>query len=192
MPGLLTLSSSKVLIASRLLSDLPLPDSPLKPRDETDQIFKKQENKPQKDTLVLGGASHVIVGIVGKLEDVGREKSFLVGGITILCRVFEENGIRVAGNVFMGVYSDQGGRVYSSVDVVSEKTLSEAGDHDVVRDVWKGGEVGDILELLVVGGSPSVGRHCRDCRLPAGSQLSRRGSWLWYVGEAVNGGMARA
>ena len=107
LPGLLTLSSSRVLIASRLLSDLPLPDSPLKPGDETDQFFKKQENEPQKNALVLGGAPHVIVSIVGKLEDVGRERSLLLGGTTILCRVLEENGIRVTGDVFMGIDGDQ-------------------------------------------------------------------------------------
>ena len=192
LPGLLTLSSSKVLIASRLLSDLPLPDSPLELGDETDQVLKKQENKPQKNTLVLGGAPHVIVSIVGKLEDMGRERSFLLRGITILCRVFEENGIRVTGNVFMGVDGDQGGGAYCSVDVVGEKAFSEAGNYDVVRDVWEGGEVGDILELLMVGGGLPVNRHRRDCRLLAGLQLSRQGPWWWYVGEAVSGGMARA
>ena len=134
----------------------------------------------------------MIVGIVGKLEDVGRERSFLVGGTAILCRIFEENGIRVAGDVFMGIHGDQGGGVDCRVDIVSEKTLSEAGNYDVVRDIWKGGEVGDILELLMVGGGPPVHRHRRDCRPLAGSQLSRRGSWWWCVGEVVKGGMTRA
>jgi hypothetical protein len=70
----------------------------------------------------------VIVGIVGELENVGREEGLLLGGIAILCRVFEENRIRVAGDVFMGVYGDQGGRVNCGIYVVSEKTLSETGD----------------------------------------------------------------
>ena len=168
------------MIASRLLSDLPLPDSPLELEDETDQFFKMQENGPQKNALVLGGAPHVIVSIVGKLEDMGRKRSLLLGGTTILCRIFEENGIRVTGDVFMGINGDQGRGVYCSVDVVCEETFPEAGDYEVVRDVWKGGEVCDILELLMVGGSLPI-NHRRDCRLPAGLQLSRRGYWWWYV-----------
>ena len=192
LPGLLTLNSSRVLIASRLLSDLPLPDSPLEPGDETDQFAEKQENGPQKNALVLGGAPHVIVGIVGKLENVRRERGLLFGGVAILCRIFEENGIRVAGNVFMGIHGDQGGRIYCGVNFVSEETLPEAGDYGVVRDVWKGGEVGDILELLMVGGRLLIHRHRGDCRPLAGSQLSRRGPGWWYVGEAVNGEMTRA
>ena len=192
LPGLLTLSSSKVLIASRLFSDLPLPDSPLIPGDETNRFVKKQENGPQNDTLVLGGASHVIVGVVGELKNVGRERSLLVGGVSILCRIFEENGIRVAGNVFVRIHGDQGGRIYCGIDVVSEKTFSEAGDYGVVRNVWKGGEVGDTLELLMVGGRLPVHRHRGDRHLLACSQLSRRGPWWWYVGEAVNGTTTRA
>ena len=78
LPGLLTLSSSKVLIASRLFSDLPLPDSPLESGNETDRVVKKIKNGPQKNALVLGGAPHVTVGIVGKLEDVRREGGLLV------------------------------------------------------------------------------------------------------------------
>jgi len=137
--------------------------------------------------LVLGGTPHVVVGIVGKLKDVGRERSLLLGGVAILCGIFEENGIGVTGNVFVGVHGDEGRGVYCGVDVVSEKTLPEAGDYGVVRDVWKGGEVCDILELLMVGGRPPVRRHRRDYRLLAGSQLSRRGSWWRYVGEGWTG-----
>jgi len=92
----------------------------------------------------------------------------------------------------MGVYDDQSGGVDCGVDVVSEKAFSEAGDYGVVRGVWEGGEVGDILELLMVGGRLPVHRHRKNCHLLAGSQLGRRGPWWWYVGEAVNGEMTRA
>jgi hypothetical protein len=128
LPGLLTLSSSKVLMASRLFSDLPLPDSPLASGGETRSVGKKEESEPHNNALVLGGAPHVVVGIVRELEDMGRERGLLLGGVAILCGIFEENGIGVAGNVFVGVQGDQGGGVYRGVDVVSEKTLSEAGD----------------------------------------------------------------
>lgn len=136
----------------------------------------------------MGGASHVVVGIVGELENVGRKKGFLLRGIAILCRVLEENGIRVAGDVFMGVHGDQGGRVDCGIDVVSEKTLPEAGDQDVVRDLWEGGEVGDILELLMVGGALPICRHRGSCRPLAGLQLGKRGSWGRRVEEAEGGG----
>jgi len=128
----------------------------------------------------------MVVGVVGKLKDMGRERNLLVRGIAILCGIFEENGVCVAGDVFVGIQGDQGRRIQCGVDVVSEETLSEAGDYGVVRDVWKGGEVRDVLELLMVGGRLPVHRHGGDCRLLAGRQLSRRRSWWWCVGEVAN------
>jgi hypothetical protein len=78
--------------------------------------------------LVLGGAPLINFG---KLEDVGREERLVFGGIAIaLCGIFETNGIRVAGNILVGVYSDQGG-----IDVVRE------------------------IELLMVDGQPLVRRN---------------------------------
>lgn len=194
LPGLLTLSSSKVLIASRLFSDLPLPDSPLTFGDETRSIGGAKDT-PEENALVLGRAPHMVVSIVGELEDVRGEECLFFGGIAMLCGIFEENGIRVAGNVFMGVHGDQNGGANGGIDVVSEKTLSEAGDYDVVRNVWKGGEgceVGDILELLMIGGRLPVRGHPKDCRLLAGLQLSRWRSWSRNVGEAVTGKMTGA
>ena len=73
-----------------------------------DRLVEKEENEPQKNALVLSGAPHVVVGIVGELEDVGRERSLFFGGIAILCGIFEENGVRVTGDVFMGIHDDQG------------------------------------------------------------------------------------
>jgi hypothetical protein len=119
----------------------------------------------------------MVVSIVRKLEDVGRKRCLFLGGIAILCCIFEENGISVAGNVFVWVDCDQGGGINGGIDVVSEKTLPEAGNDDVVRDVGEGGEVGDILKLLVVGGRLPVYRHREDCRLLAGLQLSRQRPW---------------
>ena len=134
----------------------------------------------------------MIVGIVGELKDVRREGCLFFGGIAILCGIFEENGIRVAGNVFVGVEGNQNGGINGGIDVVSEKTFSEAGDYGVVRDLWKGSEVGDILELLMIGGRLPVRGHREGCRLLAGSQLSRQRSWWRYVGEAVTGKMTKA
>lgn len=116
-----------------------------------DRLVEKDENRPQKDALVLGSASHVIIGIIGELKDVGREGSLLVGGVAILRGILEENGVRVAGDVFVRIHGDKGGGIERGVYIVSEKTFSEARDYDVVRDVWQCGEVGDILELLMVG-----------------------------------------
>ena len=48
----------------------------------------------------------MVVGVVGELENVGREGNFFVGGIAILCGIFEENGVCVAGDVFVGVQCD--------------------------------------------------------------------------------------
>ena len=56
----------------------------------------KKENEPQENTLVLGGAPHVVVGIIGELEDVGREGSLLLGGVAILCGVLEDYEAHVA------------------------------------------------------------------------------------------------
>ena len=118
----------------------------------------------------------MVVSIVGELEDMGREEGLLLGGIAKLCGIFVENGIRVAWDIFMGVYDDQGGGINGGIYVVSEETFPEAGDNYVVRGVWKVGEVGDILELLMVGGLPAH-RHREEGRLLAGWQLSRRRSW---------------
>lgn len=122
-------------------------------------MLKNSDNTPQKNALVLSGTSHMVVSIVGELKDVRREGCLFFGGISILCGIFEENGIRVTGDVFMRVYGDQSGRINGGIDVVGEKTLSEAGDYGVVRDFWEGCEVGDILELLMVGGRLPVHRH---------------------------------
>jgi hypothetical protein len=43
----------------------------------------------------------------------------------------------------------------------------------------------------MVGGRLPIHRHRGDCRLLAGSQLSRRESWWRYVGEAVNEEMTK-
>ena len=56
----------------------------------------KKENEPQENTLVLGGAPHVVVGIIGELEDVGREGSLSLGGVAILCSVLEDYEAHVA------------------------------------------------------------------------------------------------
>lgn len=50
----------------------------------------------------------MVVGIIGELEDVGREESLLLGGVAILCGILEENGVCVAGDVFVRIYGDQG------------------------------------------------------------------------------------
>ena len=118
----------------------------------------------------------MVVSVVGELKDMGREGCFFFGGIAIFCGILEENRVRVAGNVFVGVHGNQNGGINGSIDVVSEKTFSEAGDYDVVRDVWKRGEVGDILELLMIGGRLPVHGHRKNYRLLAGRQLSRRRS----------------
>jgi hypothetical protein len=130
--------------------------------------MEDQGDTPQDDALVLGCAPHMVVSIVSELKDVGRERGFFFGGIAILCGILEEDRIRVAGDVFVGVHGNQDGRINGGIDVVSKKTFSEAGDYDVVRDVWEVGEVGDILELLVIGGRLPVYGHREDCRLLAG------------------------
>ena len=59
----------------------------------------KKENEPQEtqeNRLVLGGAQYVVAGIIGELEDVGREGSLLLGGVAILCGILEDNGAHVA------------------------------------------------------------------------------------------------
>lgn len=48
----------------------------------------------------------MVVSVVGELKDMGRERSLFFGGIAILGGIFEENGIRVTGDVFVGVHSD--------------------------------------------------------------------------------------
>jgi len=53
----------------------------------------------------------MVVGVVGELENVGRKRDLFLGGIAILCGIFEENGVRVAGDVFVWVQGDQGRRV---------------------------------------------------------------------------------
>ena len=118
LPGLLTLSSSKVLIASRLFSDLPLPDSPLKRRDEKQSTAEKQENKPRGCTglgwCIACGGKHC--WRAGRYGEGGG--SFL-GGIAKLCDIFVENRVCVARDVFMGVYDDQGRGINGGIDVVS-------------------------------------------------------------------------
>ena len=110
----------------------------------------------------------MVISVVGELKDVGRKRRFFFRGVAKFCGILVENRIRVGWDVFVGVYGDQSGGINGSIDVVSEKTLSEAGDYEVVRDVWKGGEVGDILELLMIGGRLPVHGHRKSCRLRAG------------------------
>ena len=119
----------------------------------------------------------MVVSIVCELEDMGRKWCLFLGGIAILCCIFEENGIRVTGDVFVWVDGDQGGGIDGGIDVVSEKTLPKAGNNDFVRGVGEGGEVCDILKLLMVSGRLPIHRHLEDFRLLAGLQLSRRRPW---------------
>ena len=61
----------------------------------------------EQNRLVLRRSPHVVVGIVGKLEDVGRKPDLVGGGVTILCRVLVEDGVGITGNILVGVYCDK-------------------------------------------------------------------------------------
>lgn len=74
----------------------------------------------------------MVVGIVGELEYVGRQGNLVLGGVAVLCGIFVQNGIGIAGYVFIGVDGDKSRGSDVCVDVVSEETFAETRDDDVV------------------------------------------------------------
>ena len=117
-------------------------------RDLRDGSIKRGHVR-EKDRLVLLRPPHVVVGIVGKLEDMGREADFVGRGIAVLGRVLVEDCVGITGNVLVRVYGDECAGADVSVDVVCHEPFSDAGDDDVLRDGGERGEVRDSLELLV-------------------------------------------
>ena len=93
----------------------------------------------------------MVVGIVGKLEDVGRLRCLVLVGIPVCCRVFVQDGVGIGGNVFVGVEGDEAGGTNASVDIVGHEALAQACHDNVIRDGRELGEVGDRLETLVNG-----------------------------------------
>jgi hypothetical protein len=120
---------------------------------------------PEEDGLVLGGSAHVVVGIVGELEDVRGEGLLVAGRVAVLCGVLVEDVVGVGGDVFVGVEGDEGGRADGGVDGVCHEALAEAGDDKVVGDIGEAGDVRGGLEPLVcalrhAGPGQKDGRGC--------------------------------
>ena len=60
----------------------------------------------EDDGLVLRRSPHVVVCIVGELEDVGRKPDLVGGGVTVLGRVLVEDSVGITGNILVGIYCD--------------------------------------------------------------------------------------
>lgn len=102
----------------------------------------------EDDRLVLLRPSHVVVGIVGELEDVGREADFVGRGIAVLGRILVEDRVGITGNILVRVYCDESIGADVSVDVVCHEPFSDAGDDDVLRDGRERCKVRNGLKLL--------------------------------------------
>ena len=80
-PGLLTLSSSNDLMASRRFSDFPLPVSPLEEENKgmsKEGYVNLEDDSREYDGLVLHRPPHMIVGVISNLKDVGWKRLLVV------------------------------------------------------------------------------------------------------------------
>ncbi|KAI9065214.1 hypothetical protein FKP32DRAFT_505701 [Trametes sanguinea] len=109
---------------------------------------KKREDVREEYRLVLCCPTHVVVGIVGQLEDVRREAGLLRRCVAVFGGIFVQDCVRVTWYVFVGVHGDEGGGSDGGVDVVIHEPFADARDNDVLRDRREGREVRDGLELL--------------------------------------------
>ena len=69
------------------------------------QNTEKQRNGhgPQQDGLVLSSAPHVIVGVIGKLENMRALENLVFRCVSVLGGVLEEDRVGVGWDIFMGI-----------------------------------------------------------------------------------------
>jgi len=78
--------------------------------------------------------SHVVVGIAGKLEDMGRRWGLVLSHVPRGCSVVLKDGVGIGGDICVRVDGHEGRGVDVSVDVVGHEPLAETGDNDIIRD----------------------------------------------------------
>ena len=84
--------------------------------------------------LVLGRAPHVVVGVVGELEDMRGKGGLVFRRVPIVCGILLEDRVGVGCDVLVWVDCDEGGGSDAGVNCVGHETLAETGDDDIVRD----------------------------------------------------------
>ena len=119
-------------------------------------------NTPQEDTLILLRPPHVVVGIVCQLENVWWQVLLVRSGIAVLCGVFGENLVAIAGDVLVGIEGNDGRGTNRSVDDLFCIAFAQARDDDIVRDWVERREIGRFFEALVKERGLPIGRHQGD------------------------------
>lgn len=66
------------------------------------------------------------VCIICELEDMWRKRLLRLVRFAILGRILYENGVGIAGHVFVRVHGDEGGRPNIRVDIVGQEAFSNA------------------------------------------------------------------
>lgn len=101
------------------------------------------------NALVLTSPSHMVVSVVGQLEKMWRLVGLFLRCVPVLCRITGERRVCVASDELVGVdrYNSRGsdGRIY----VIREKTFSDAGEDNIIRNGVQLGKIGDVLEVFV-------------------------------------------
>lgn len=92
---------------------------------------------PEEYRLVLVRSSHVVIRIVGKLEDMWRVLGFLLCCVSILCSILSKSGVGVACNIFMRVQCDKRVAANTRVNRVGKEPFAERRDDNVVRDIFE-------------------------------------------------------
>lgn len=63
---------------------------------QTEEEYNQQKGgAPEENRLILCCSTHVVIGIIGKLEDMRRKFVFMLRGVSILGSILVKDGISV-------------------------------------------------------------------------------------------------
>ena len=91
----------------------------------------------------------MVVCIVGKLKDMGREMLPVSQGISVGSRILLQYGIRIRGKIFVRIESNDSASPDAGVYRICHKSFTKTCHDDVVRNGRQLTEVGGSLQTLV-------------------------------------------
>lgn len=92
----------------------------------------EKRTAPEENTLILRSPTHVVIRIVRKLEYVGWKRDLGGGRVAVLSGILLQNGVGIAGDIFVRIDGDDGGGANVSVYGVGHEPFADACYDDVV------------------------------------------------------------
>ena len=91
----------------------------------------------------------MIVGVVGHLEDVGRQPFLVLRRVPVFGGILVQDGVCIRRYVFVGVEGNEARSSNAGIDGICHEPFAKTCNDDVVRYLGKLSKVGGSLEPLV-------------------------------------------